>query len=124
MSDFATFAQAEPQRLATAIRAGIPPSLRGMVWQLMWVLIFYIKPGPPAHLRNRSGSKDTELERTYATLLKQTSTHEKSIQRDLGRTFPHHAFFMDGHGIGQESLFNVLKAYSLCVCSSFVVLIN
>ena len=35
MADFAAFAQAEPQRLATAIRAGIPPSLRGMVWQLM-----------------------------------------------------------------------------------------
>ena len=29
------------------------------------------------------------------------------------RTFPHHAFFTDGHGIGQENLFNVLKAYSL-----------
>jgi len=31
------------------------------------------------------------------------------------RTFPHHAFFMDGQGIGQENLFNVLKAYSLYV---------
>ncbi|KAL9711873.1 hypothetical protein Ac2012v2_004946 [Leucoagaricus gongylophorus] len=31
------------------------------------------------------------------------------------RTFPHHAFFTDGHGIGQENLFNVLKAYSLQV---------
>ena len=35
MADFASFAQAEPQQLAAAIRAGIPPSLRGMVWQLM-----------------------------------------------------------------------------------------
>lgn len=33
--------------------------------------------------------------------------------RDLGRTFPHHSFFTDGQGIGQENLFNVLKAYSL-----------
>jgi hypothetical protein len=29
-----------------------------------------------------------------------------------GRTFPHRAFFTDGQGIGQENLFNVLKAYS------------
>lgn len=29
------------------------------------------------------------------------------------RTFPHLAFFNDGQGIGQENLFNVLKAYSL-----------
>ncbi len=31
------------------------------------------------------------------------------------RTFPHHDFFTDGEGIGQENLFNVLKAYSLYV---------
>lgn len=86
--------------------------------------LLYQTPGAIAHLRIRSGSKDAELERTYAALLKQSSPHEKSIQRDLGRTFPHHSFFMDGHGIGQESLFNVLKAYSLCVCPSHVVLIN
>ncbi len=35
------------------------------------------------------------------------------------RTFPHHAFFTDGHGIGQENLFNVLKAYSLYLPSFF-----
>lgn len=37
------------------------------------------------------------------------------------RTFPHHDFFTDGQGIGQENLFNVLKAYSLYdidLCSS------
>lgn len=46
-------------------------------------------------------------------MLKESSAHEKSIMRDLGRTFPQHAFFMDGQGIGQENLFNILKAYSL-----------
>lgn len=49
----------------------------------------------------------------YTEFLKQNSTHEKAIMRDLGRTFPHHAFFTEGKGIGQENLFNVLKAYSL-----------
>jgi hypothetical protein len=36
------------------------------------------------------------------------------------RTFPHHDFFTDGQGIGQENLFNVLKAYSLYVSNSRV----
>jgi hypothetical protein len=61
----------------------------------------------------RSASKDPELEQIYQNLLKEKSPHEKAIARDLGRTFPHHAFFTDGQGVGQESLFNVLKAYSL-----------
>jgi hypothetical protein len=54
--------------------------------------------------------------------------HEKAIARDLGRTFPHHQFFTDGQSIGQENLFNVLKAYSLydpqvgyCQGLSFIV---
>lgn len=31
----------------------------------------------------------------------------------MHRTFPHHEYFTDGQGIGQENLYNVLKAYSL-----------
>ncbi|KAI1785190.1 RabGAP/TBC [Ganoderma leucocontextum] len=95
INDYQGFAAANPEKLAKAIERGIPSTLRGMIWQLM------------------SASKDPKLEATYLRLLKEPSPHEKSIQRDLGRTFPHHAFFTDGHGIGQENLFNVLKAYSL-----------
>ncbi|KAK0461083.1 rab-GTPase-TBC domain-containing protein [Desarmillaria tabescens] len=95
MSDYQQFASEEPERLAQAIAKGIPGTLRGMMWQLM------------------AASKDPELESTYLKLLKETSPHEKAITRDLGRTFPHHDFFTDGDGIGQENLFNVLKAYSL-----------
>ena len=36
------------------------------------------------------------------------------------RTFPHHDFFTDGDGIGQENLFNVLKAYSLYVSAGLM----
>lgn len=95
VSDYQKFASEHPQDLAKAIERGVPKSLRGMIWQLM------------------SASKDPELEQTYLRLLKEPSPHEKAINRDLGRTFPHHAFFTDGQGIGQENLFNVLKAYSL-----------
>ncbi|EPQ57523.1 ABC1-domain-containing protein [Gloeophyllum trabeum ATCC 11539] len=95
VSDYQRFASEHPDQLAAAIEKGIPSTLRGMVWQLM------------------SASKDPGLEETYLKLLKESSPHEKAISRDLGRTFPHHEFFTDGQGIGQENLFNVLKAYSL-----------
>ncbi|KAH9978769.1 rab-GTPase-TBC domain-containing protein [Lactifluus volemus] len=95
ISDYQAFASENSEELARAIERGIPNKLRGMVWQLM------------------SASKDMEMEATYIKLLKETSPHEKAIMRDLGRTFPQHEFFTDGHGIGQENLFNVLKAYSI-----------
>lgn len=95
ISDYQGFASDHPEELALAIAKGIPATLRGMMWQHM------------------AASKDLDLEDTYLKLLKDTSIHEKAITRDLGRTFPHHDFFTDGQGIGQENLFNVLKAYSL-----------
>ncbi|KIM40114.1 hypothetical protein M413DRAFT_446268 [Hebeloma cylindrosporum] len=95
ISDYRSFASERPEELAEAIQRGIPATLRGMMWQHM------------------AASKDPVLEATYLRLLKETSVHEKAITRDLGRTFPHHDFFTDGQGIGQENLFNVLKAYSL-----------
>ncbi|KAF5386101.1 hypothetical protein D9615_002253 [Tricholomella constricta] len=97
ISDYQGFASERPEELATAIARGVPDTLRGMMWQHM------------------AASKDPELEDAYLKLLKETSIHEKAIIRDLGRTFPHHDFFNDGQGIGQENLFNVLKAYSLCL---------
>ncbi|KIK67395.1 hypothetical protein GYMLUDRAFT_37508 [Collybiopsis luxurians FD-317 M1] len=94
ISDYQKFASERPEELAQAIAKGIPSTLRGMMWQLM------------------AASKDPDLEGTYLKLLKESSIHEKAILRDLGRTFPHHDFFTDGQGIGQENLYNVLKAYS------------
>ncbi|KAF8692081.1 hypothetical protein AX14_002628 [Amanita brunnescens Koide BX004] len=95
ISDYQGYAAEHPEELARAIAKGIPATIRGMMWQHM------------------AASKDPDLEETYLKLLKGSSTYEKSITRDLGRTFPHHDFFTSGSGIGQENLFNVLKAYSL-----------
>ncbi|CAI2188118.1 1667_t:CDS:2, partial [Funneliformis geosporum] len=110
ISDYETVARTQPRQLSKMIQKGIPQTLRGMIWQLM------------------SKSKDSELESTYAQLLKETSPHEKMIMRDLNRTFPKHKYFQDQDGIGQEGLFNVVKAYSLydtdvgyCQGISFVV---
>lgn len=50
------------------------------------------------------------------------------IRRDIARTYPEHDFFKEKDGLGQESLFNVMKAYSLhdrevgyCQGSGFIV---
>ena len=95
MSNYQEIARTHPQQLSRAIQAGIPGALRGMMWQLM------------------SSSKDEEMEIIYAFYLKQPSPHEKMIRKDLARTFPGQDDFQDGTGIGQENLFNVVKAYSL-----------
>ena len=110
VNDYEAVAKSQPKVLSKTIQKGIPTPLRGMIWQLM------------------SKSKDVELETIYAQLLKKTSVHEKLIMRDLNRTFPKHEYFRDQNGIGQEGLFNVVKAYSLydkevgyCQGISFVV---
>ncbi|GAA5908384.1 hypothetical protein JCM8208_006178 [Rhodotorula glutinis] len=95
MNDYEEVARTQPRDLSRAIQRGIPPALRGMTWQLM------------------AAAKDANLEFVYSELLKQSSPHEKSIARDLSRTFPKHAYFVDADGVGQENLFNVVKAYSL-----------
>jgi len=52
-----------------------------------------------------SAAKDPTLEMVYQELLHQTSSHEKSIARDLSRTFPKLEYFMDEKGVGQENLY-------------------
>merc|ERR1712008_251710 len=48
--------------------------------------------------------------------------------RDIARTYPEHDFFKKKDGVGQEALFNVMKAYSIhdrevgyCQGSAFIV---
>ncbi|WWC85885.1 uncharacterized protein L201_000752 [Kwoniella dendrophila CBS 6074] len=95
VQDFEIVAREKPKDLSKAIQMGIPPVIRGAIWQLM------------------SSSKSIQLEETYKALLKIPSSHEKSIKKDLNRTFPNHKYFQDNAGIGQEGLFMVVKAYSL-----------
>ncbi|GAA6024180.1 hypothetical protein JCM10207_005596 [Rhodosporidiobolus poonsookiae] len=95
MNDYELVAREQPRELSRAIQKGIPQALRGMVWQLM------------------AAAKDSSLEFIYSELLKKPSPHEKSIARDLSRTFPKHEYFAEAGGVGQGNLFNVVKAYSL-----------
>lgn len=99
-----------PKYVRDMVRRGIPNALRGMVWQLL------------------SGAQDFALKELYPQLIKSTSACERMIKRDIARTFPDHSFFKDKDGIGQGTLFNVIKAYSIwdkevgyCQGSAFIV---
>lgn len=94
ISDFDRTTRAQPTAISCHIqRAGIPPTLRGTVWQLL------------------AKSKNCDLESQYITLLNEESVYEKAIVRDLARTFADHEYFQSK--AGQEALFNIAKAYSL-----------
>ncbi|KAG1473093.1 hypothetical protein G6F56_001146 [Rhizopus delemar] len=89
ISDFNGVSKSEAKMLSFQTQKGIPPSLRGMVWQLF------------------SKSKSVRLEDQYMQLLKEESVYEKAIARDL----PKMTSLKDEHQ--KEALFNIIKAYSL-----------
>ncbi|GAB1599351.1 EVI5-like protein isoform X1 [Argonauta hians] len=100
----------KPTNLKELVRKGIPHPFRGLAWQLLLNV------------------HDSPAKERYVDYLKKTSPSEKLIRRDIARTFPDHDFFKEKDGLGQESLFNVMKAYSLhdrevgyCQGSGFIV---
>jgi len=91
-------------------RKGIPHHFRGMAWQVVC----------DAH--------NSQEKMKYKEYMKTQSACEKVIRRDIARTYPEHEFFKKKDGVGQESLFNVMKAYSVhdrevgyCQGSAFIV---
>uniref|UniRef100_A0A4W2D2X7 Ecotropic viral integration site 5 like n=1 Tax=Bos indicus x Bos taurus TaxID=30522 RepID=A0A4W2D2X7_BOBOX len=96
--------------LQELIRKGIPHHFRAIVWQLL------------------CSATDMPVKNQYSELLKMSSPCEKLIRRDIARTYPEHEFFKGQDSLGQEVLFNVMKAYSLvdrevgyCQGSAFIV---
>lgn len=92
------------------VRRGIPLHFRAIVWQLL------------------CSAAEAPEKKLYAEYIKTKSPCEKVIRRDIARTYPEHDFFKEKDGLGQESLFNVIKAYSLhdrevgyCQGSGFIV---
>ncbi|XP_037682565.1 ecotropic viral integration site 5 protein homolog isoform X5 [Choloepus didactylus] len=92
------------------VRKGIPHHFRAIVWQLLCC------------------AQSMPIKDQYSELLKMTSPCEKLIRRDIARTYPEHNFFKEKDSLGQEVLFNVMKAYSLvdrevgyCQGSAFIV---
>ena len=86
------------QKLKKLTREGIPDSLRGAVWKKFSEVATFHVPGLYAKLlADKSGSA---LE------------CEKTILKDLDRTFPSHSHFSQQYGEGQRSLFHVLSSYA------------
>jgi len=92
------------------VRKGIPHHFRGLAWQML------------------CGAHNLQERTKYAEYMKIKSACEKVIRRDIARTYPEHDFFKKKDGVGQESLFNVMKAYSIhdrevgyCQGSAFIV---
>uniref|UniRef100_A0A3P8ZER2 Rab-GAP TBC domain-containing protein n=1 Tax=Esox lucius TaxID=8010 RepID=A0A3P8ZER2_ESOLU len=97
------------KQLKDLVRKGIPHHFRAIVWQLL------------------CNAQNMPIKDQYSELLKMTSPCEKLIRRDIARTYPEHDFFKED-SLGQEVLFNVMKAYSLvdrevgyCQGSAFIV---
>lgn len=97
------------KQLKELVRKGIPHHFRAIVWQLL------------------CNAQTLPIKEQYSELLKMTSPCEKLIRRDIARTYPEHEFFKED-SLGQEVLFNVMKAYSLvdrevgyCQGSAFIV---
>ncbi|KAL1871027.1 hypothetical protein VTK73DRAFT_2336 [Phialemonium thermophilum] len=95
VKDYKQTAARLPTLLTNKIRKGIPPPLRGVVWQSM------------------CGARDPALEEAYERLSGETSPYEGIIGKDLGRSFPGVEMFRDPHGDGQRMLGRVLQCFSL-----------
>ncbi|KAL7950369.1 rab-GTPase-TBC domain-containing protein [Trichoderma barbatum] len=95
VKDYQQTAARLPTLLSNKIRKGIPPPLRGVVWQSM------------------SGARDHSLEEQYERLNGESSPYEGLIGKDLGRSFPGVDMFRDPDGDGQRMLGRVLKTFSL-----------
>ncbi|KAJ0353314.1 hypothetical protein KNSL1_002139 [Colletotrichum chrysophilum] len=84
VKDYQQTAARLPTLLSNKIRKGVPPPLRGVVWQSM------------------SGARDTALEEQYERFSGETSPYEATIGKDLGRSFPGVDMFRDPEGDGQH----------------------
>ncbi|KAL1893144.1 hypothetical protein Sste5346_006576 [Sporothrix stenoceras] len=96
VQDYHQTAARLPTLLSNKIRKGIPPPLRGVVWQGM-----------------TGATRDAALLDQYERFCDATSPYEGIIGKDLGRSFPGVDMFREPDGDGQRMLGRVLKSYSL-----------
>lgn len=89
-----------------AIKSGVPPAKRGDVWLML--ADQFNKNHPPF---NTSDFPNFNV--PYQDILKNLTEHQHAIFMDIGRTFPNHEYYKAPFGMGQLSLFNILKAYSI-----------
>lgn len=98
-TDFHRFRARVPDRCKVLIRQGIPEFLRGAIWQKLALSRELLQKFP----------KDL-----YEQMRKtKVAPSEGDIVRDINRTFPKHKLYTDKQGLGQQQLWNVLRAYSV-----------
>ncbi|KAK9367695.1 rab-GTPase-TBC domain-containing protein [Lipomyces kononenkoae] len=95
VADYPRTAAKLPNLLSKKIKGGVPPPLRGLVWQSM------------------AGASDPTLESLFNAFIAEPSPYDKVIGRDLHRTFPEVEMFRERGGRGQTMLGQVLRAFSL-----------
>lgn len=89
-----------------AIKGGVPKFKRGEVWLMLAEQ--FERTHPPVDV-----SDFPNYDMPYQDILKTLTEHQHAIFMDIGRTFPKHEFYRAPFGLGQLSLFNILKAYSI-----------
>lgn len=91
-------AESRERRIKYLIREGVPNPLRPRMWPLLVDLDKHAQ----------------DLVVRYPILLQSMDCeYEEKIMKDLARTFPMHPLFAERGGVGQQKLFNVLKAYAV-----------
>ena len=136
MSNWDQVTARTPQHVQESIRRGIPSQLRGHVWMSLTsaTVLKHNHPGLYAQCLTVQGDDDpfeTDKRASSSTTTTPTpttqpatpnrsttpnnvrETREETISRDIGRTFPKHQQFRDCGGLGQRSLYHVLRAYSI-----------
>ncbi|XP_035891064.1 TBC1 domain family member 1 isoform X2 [Anopheles stephensi] len=93
--------------LYQAMKNGVPRSKRGEIWMYLAEQHAHRYPAPI------DTTNFPNFNTPYHVLLKNLTEHQHAIFIDLGRTFPDHKYYKDALGVGQLSLFNLLKAYSI-----------
>ena len=98
MAQWTLFERHRPEVIRRRIRRGIPAPLRGQMW-IALAQAEIRKLGAPG---------------VYASyLMREVASYEGEISRDITRTFPKHQMFRDAGGLGQRSLFHVLRVYNV-----------
>lgn len=97
----------DQQKFLHAIRRGVPKQKRGEVW------LFLAEKFTRSHPNPVDLNKFPHFHDSYSDLLTRLTEHQHAIFIDIGRTFPRHEYYKNAFGMGQLSLFNLLKAYSI-----------
>ncbi|CAF4388639.1 unnamed protein product [Rotaria sp. Silwood2] len=101
---WSAFIESRFDKVKTRCRKGIPPSVRGQGWYHL----------SAAKYRHENADRNCPTGSVFNLYLAQTPALNvlEDIKKDLARSFPDHEIFRD-NGCGQESLFDVLKAYAV-----------